>query len=147
MLLSFGLISASLKQVSRNINNDIIGKQNIFGDMQFLSNSKFHKILLKKATTETSWQIIVLTSSILLNSSFYIYIYIYIYICIHTERESIQQEINFISKSFWQCFYQLHICIKILLQLSNLYFSQILIFHYYRNGNTNIKKLAKRQLR
>ena len=79
MLLSFGLISASLKQVSRNINNDIIGKQNIFGDMQFLSNSKFHKILLKKATTETSWQIIVLTSSIPLNSSLYRYI--------HTERE------------------------------------------------------------
>ena len=141
MLLSFRLISASLKQVSRNINNDIIGKQNIFGDMQFLSNSKFHKILWKKATTETSWQIIVLTSSIPLNSSFYIYIYTY------RERESIQQEINFISKSFWQCFYQLHIYIKILLQLSNLYFLQILIFHYYRNGNTNIKKLTKRQLR
>ena len=36
-----------------------------------------------------------------------------------------------------------------MLQLSNLQiaFLQILIFHYYRNGNTNMKKLAKGQLR
>ena len=39
--------------------------------------------------------------------------------------------------------------LSILLPLSNLQitFLQILIFHYYRNGNTNIKKLAKGQLR
>ena len=62
---------------------------------------------------------------------------------------SIQQEINFFCKSFRQRLSQLHIYIKILLQLSNLqiiFFLQILIFHYYRNGNTNIKKLTKRQL-
>ena len=40
------------------------------------------------------------------------------YVCI--ERESIQQEINFICKSFRLRLYQLHIYNKILLQLSNL---------------------------
>ena len=55
----------------------------------------------------------------------YIYVYIYIYIYIHLY--SIQQEINFISKSFRQCLYQLHIYIKILLQLSNL---QIIVLFY-----------------
>ena len=44
--------------------------------------------------------------------------YIYMYVCI--ERESIQQEINFICKSFRLRLYQLHIYNKILLQLSNL---------------------------
>ena len=42
-----------------------------------------------------------------------------------TQRESIQQEINFFSKSFQQRLSQLHIYIKILLQLSNL---QIVFF-------------------
>ena len=41
------------------------------------------------------------------------------------KRESIQQEINFFSKSFRQRLSQLHIYIKILLQLSNL---QIVFF-------------------
>ena len=97
----------------------------------------------------------------------YIYIFIYIYIYIERERErkreteterrrdrerqgeSIQQEINFLCKSFRQRLYQLHIYNKILLQSSNLQilFLQILIFDYYRNGNTNMKKLTKRQLR
>ena len=98
-----------------------------------------------------------------------IYIYIYLYIYIYRERErerkreteterrrdrerqgeSIQQEINFLCKSFRQRLYQLHIYNKILLQSSNLQilFLQILIFDYYRNGNTNMKKLTKRQLR
>ena len=69
------------------------------------------------------------------------------YICIYIY--SIQQEINFFSKSFRERLSQLNIYIKILLQLSNLQialFLQILIFHYYRNGNTIIKKLTKRQL-
>ena len=78
----------------------------------------------------------------------YIYICIYIYIYRERERESIQQEINFICKSFRLRLYQLHIYNKILLQLSNLQivFLQISIFHYYSNGNTNIKKMIKRQL-
>ena len=59
-------------------------------------------------------------------------------------RESIQQEINFVCKSFRQRLYQLHIYNKILLQSSNLQIYQIC---YYRYGNTNIKKLTKRQLR
>ena len=65
-----------------------------------------------------------------------------VYINIYIERESIQQEINFICKSFRQRLYQLHIYNKILIQSSNLQivFLQILIFHYYRNSNTNIKK-------
>ena len=45
-----------------------------------------------------------------------------------TERESIQQEITFFSKSFRQRLSQLHIYIKILLQLSNL---QIVFFYKY----------------
>ena len=66
-----------------------------------------------------------------------------------TDRQSIQQEIYFVCKSLRQYLYQLHTYNKILLQLSNLQivFLQILIFHYYRNGNTNIKKLKKKQLR
>ena len=64
MLLTFRLISTSLKHLSRDITNEIIVKQNIFVAMQFLSNSEFQKIPLKKATVETSWEIIVLTSSI-----------------------------------------------------------------------------------
>ena len=40
-----------------------------------------------------------------------IYIYIYVYICMHVciylKRESIQQEINIIYKSFRLCLYQL----------------------------------------
>ena len=39
-------------------------------------------------------------------------IYIYIYIHIYMDIYSIQQEINFICKSFQQCLYQLHICIE-----------------------------------
>ena len=66
------------------------------------------------------------------------------------EREGgiIQQEMNFIFKSFQLCLYQLHVYNKLLLGLSNLQivFIQILIFHYYRNGNTKIKKLIIRQL-
>ena len=70
MLLPFRLISASLKQLSRDITNDIIVKQNIFDVMQFLSNSEFQTTSMKKATTETSWENIILTSSIILNSCF-----------------------------------------------------------------------------
>ena len=70
MLLPFRLISASLKQLSRDITNDIIVKQNIFDVMQFLSNSEFRTTSMKKATTETSWENIILTSSIILNSCF-----------------------------------------------------------------------------
>ena len=69
MLLPFCLISASLKQLSRDIINDIIVKQNIFDAMQFLSNSEFQKIALKRATAKTSHEI-VLTSSIPLISCF-----------------------------------------------------------------------------
>ena len=54
MLLPFRLISASLKQLSRDITNDIIVKQNLFDVMQFLSSSEFRKISMKKATAETS---------------------------------------------------------------------------------------------
>ena len=58
----------------------------------------------------------------------------------------IPQEINCICKSFRVCLYQLHICYKILLGLSNLQidFKPILIFHYYRNGNSSIKKIDKK---
>ena len=70
MLLPFRLISASLKQLSRDITNDIIVKQNIFDVMQFLANSEFQTTSMKKATTETSWENIILTSSIILNSCF-----------------------------------------------------------------------------
>ena len=73
MLLPFRLISASFKQLSRNITNDIIMKQNLFDAMKFLSNSEFQKIPMKKATAETSWEIIVLTSSIPLNSCCILY--------------------------------------------------------------------------
>ena len=75
-----------------------------------------------------------------------IYIYIYLSIYINIYRESIQQEITFICKSFRQCLYQLLIYNKILLQLSNLQivFLQILIFHHCRNGNTNIKKIYEK---
>ena len=78
MLLSFRLISASLKQLSRDISNVIIVKQNIFDVMQFLPNYEFQKNPLKKATAEASWEIIVLTSSIPLNSCFTLSLYIYI---------------------------------------------------------------------
>ena len=63
----------------------------------------------------------------------------------YRERKSIQQVIYFTSKSFQQWLYQLHIYIKILPQLPNLQivFLQILIFTYYRNGNTSIEKIDK----
>ena len=77
---SFRLISASLKQFSRNITNDILVKQNIFDVMKFLPNSEFQKILLKKATVETSWEIIVITTSISLN------LYFILDICIATAK-------------------------------------------------------------
>ena len=78
-----------------------------------------------------------------LNILYIIYIlYIYIYIVFN-------KKINFISKSIRQCLDQLHIYTKILLQLSNLQivFLHILIFYYYKNGNTNIRKITKRKLR
>ena len=64
-------------------------------------------------------------------------------------RESIQQEINFISKSFRQCLYQLHIYIKILLQLSNLQIVFFTNFHFslLQEWEYQYKKLTKRQLR
>ena len=80
MLLSFRLISASLKQISCDITSDIIMKQNISDVMQFLSNSEFQKIPLKKATAETSWKIIILISPIPLNSCFTLSLSLYIYI-------------------------------------------------------------------
>ena len=57
----------------------------------------------------------------------YIYIYIYIYV-LYLYIYSIQQEINFFCKSFRQRLSQLHIYIKILLQLSNL---QIIFFYKF----------------
>ena len=63
---------------------------------------------------------VIYINVLILSLSLYIYICIYIYIYIYIHLYSIQQEINFISKSFRQCLYQLHIYIKILLQLSNL---------------------------
>ena len=46
------------------------------------------KIPFKKATAETSWEIVVLTSSIALNVIYicYIYLFIYIYIYIYKQR-------------------------------------------------------------
>ena len=73
MYIYIRLISASLKLLWRDITNNIIVKQNIFDVMQFLSNSEFQKIPLKKATAETSWEIL-LTSSIPLNSCCILYI-------------------------------------------------------------------------
>ena len=71
---------------------------------------------------------------------YYIYIQLHIYVCIYLYAEYSTSE------SFRLCLYQLHIYNKILLQSSNLQiiFSQILMFHYYRNGNTNINKIDKK---
>ena len=103
MLLPSRLTWASLKQLSRDITNDIIMERNISDIMQFLLNLEFQKFPLKKNRTEISWEIIVLGNSITLQPSinnlfsyegfwtnqnipyFYnvflnIYIYIYIYI-------------------------------------------------------------------
>ena len=73
---------------------------------------------------------------------YYIYIQLHIYVCIYLYVEYSTSE------SFRLCLYQLHIYNKILLQSSNLQivFLQILIFYYYRNGNTNIKKLTKKTI-
>ena len=67
MLLLFRLISVSLKQLSCDVTNHFIIKENIFGE-----EGHDHG-LLKKAMTETSWDIIVLISSIPLKSCFAIY--------------------------------------------------------------------------
>ena len=66
MLLFLSLVSASLEQPSRDVTNDIIVKQNIFGSMYFLLNFvklRISKIALKKATRKTCWESVVLTSS------------------------------------------------------------------------------------
>ena len=78
------------------------------------------------------------------NTAFTTCKYIYIQRERERKRESIQEKINFLCKSFRLCLYQLHIYNKMLLQLSNLQipFLQTLIFHYYSNGNTNIEKLV-----
>ena len=47
MLLPFCLTWASLKQLSRDITNDIIVEWNIFDVMQFLLNSEFQNSLEK----------------------------------------------------------------------------------------------------
>ena len=60
MLLPFRLISTGPKQLSRDMTNDITVKLIIFDVMLLLWNSEFQKILLKKATAEISWEIIVL---------------------------------------------------------------------------------------
>ena len=74
MLLPFCLILTSLQKVSCDTTNDIIVKQNIWRHVIFV---KFQKIPLKKAMAKTSWEIVVLSSIIPLNSNIYIYIYIY----------------------------------------------------------------------
>ena len=53
----------------------------------------------------------------------YIYVCMYIYIYIKREKESIQQEIKFICKSFGVCLYQLHL---------HIYISTIKYFHSYQ---------------
>ena len=62
------------------------------------------------------------------------------------ERESIQQEIHFFSKSFDNIFLNYISTLKYCYSFTNSIFLQILILHYYRNENTNIKKLTKKQL-
>ena len=46
--------------------------------------------------------------------------YIYMRVCVYREYSTGNNKLNFISKSFWLCLYQLHIYNKILLKLSNL---------------------------
>ena len=82
MLLPFRLISASLKQLSRDITNDIIVKQPIWRHVIFVK-LRISKIPLKKATAKTSSEIIVLTSCIPLNSCLDTHTYTLYNLCIH----------------------------------------------------------------